>query len=71
MAIKYVKSVTLLSMLIISMVSFPVMAQDDEALTIYSGRSESLIGPFSTKRFTLFYLHNTVILEPFTAKNSC
>ena len=33
--------------------------------------TESLIAPFSTKRFTLFYLHNTVILEPFTAKNSC
>lgn len=45
MVIKHMRFVTLLIVLIVGMVSMPIMAQDDDTLTIYSGRSESLIGP--------------------------
>lgn len=45
MAVKHIKFITLLMILIVGMLSMPAMAQDDDILTIYSGRSESLIGP--------------------------
>lgn len=44
MAQKRLTIVTLLTTILISIFSMPAMAQDD-VLTIYSGRSESLIGP--------------------------
>jgi len=45
MTSKRVTVVTLLFILTISILSVPALAQDEDILTIYSGRSESLIGP--------------------------
>lgn len=45
MASKHLTFVTLLFVLIIGILSVPAIAQDEDVLTIYSGRSESLIGP--------------------------
>jgi len=49
MASKHMTVVTLLFVLFVGIVSVPAMAQDEEILTVYSGRSESLIGPLLEK----------------------
>lgn len=45
MTSKRLNVVTLLVILIIGILSVPALAQDENILTVYSGRSESLIGP--------------------------
>ena len=46
---KRITVATLLFVLFVGILSVPAMAQDEELLTIYSGRSESLIGPLLEK----------------------
>ena len=45
MAAKHLILMTALIAVFVGILGVPVMAQDDEVLTIYSGRNESLIGP--------------------------
>jgi iron(III) transport system substrate-binding protein len=49
MTSKRMTVVTLLFSLFIGIISVPAMAQDEETLTVYSGRSESLIAPLLEK----------------------
>lgn len=45
MASKHLTSVTLLLVFFVGILSVPAIAQDEQILTVYSGRSESLIAP--------------------------
>jgi len=45
MSVKRFSLLVLLACLLVSALTMPAFAQDDDSLTVYSGRNESLIGP--------------------------